>query len=288
MYFRVLLCVFALWGCKSGGDEGPITPPDLQIVSAGSEPRRPLRYRLARGTQQKLEVAVDMEVTAGDMGGPMPTLVLSLTIGVEQVLPVGAQLRTAIVDVSARERYESRVPVNALTGPLESMKGVVIVSTIAPNGRLISSTIESSGKQLPEVVRTQLAALIASFDQLMMPLPDQAVGVGAVWRTSKSLEQQGMKMTAVNSVQLVGVDGDKLTFEIDTEVHGDDQTVKQADLALDVKDITGTGEGKGTLDLRTLALTSELTTEFRAQMQAPGESAPTPMRLSITTRAAPR
>jgi hypothetical protein len=120
-----------------------------------------------------------------------------------------------------------------------------------------------------------------------MPLPDEAVGVGAVWRNSKPLEQNGLKMIAVNSVALTGIDGDKITFEIDTQVHGDDQTLQQGDLSVDIKDVTGTGSGKGSIDLRTLALTSELATEFRSAMQAGGEGSATPMKMGIITRVTP-
>jgi len=108
-----------------------------------------------------------------------------------------------------------------------------------------------------------------------------------VWRNSKPIEQNGMKMIAVNSIQLTSIDGDVLGFAIDTQVHGDDQTLKQGELSVAIKDITGTGAGKGTIDLGTLALTSELATEFRSVMQAPGEPEATQMTMAIKTRVTP-
>jgi hypothetical protein len=198
------------------------------------------------------------------------------------------KLRSTVLDATARDRDETRVPDGALTGPLEVLKGIVLTSTMTPNGRVFGTQIDIASKDVPPSAKSQLAALTASVDQLMMPLPDDAVGVGAVWRNSKPLEQNGMKMIAVNSIALTAIEGDKLSFEIDTQVHGEDQTIKQGDLTVEMKDITGTGEGKGSIDLRTLALTSELATEFRSAMQAGGEGSATPMRMGIVTRVTPK
>ena len=288
MNLRLLLIAVALFGCNKGQDDGKRSPPDLQIVSAGSEPRRVLGYHAPKGTKQQLEIAVDVDVSAGDMGGPMPTIVMTLAVEVQEIIPTGLKLRSTVIDATARDRDETRVKPEALTGPLETLKGIVLTSTMTSNGRLFGTKLELEGKQVPPSAKSQLAALTASFDQLMMPLPDEPVGVGAVWRSSKPLEQNGLKMIAVNSIALTSIDGDKLGFEIDTQVHGDDQTISQDGMSVEIKDVTGTGNGKGSIDLKTLALTSELATEFRSAMQAGGEGSATPMKMNIVTRVTPK
>jgi hypothetical protein len=289
MFRPLLLVALTVLGCSKGEDDSKSTaPPDLQLVSAGNEPRRRLHYQPAKGASITLEVAIDVDVSAGDMGGPMPTIVETMSVTVEDVGPLGARLRTTVLDATARERVESRVPPNALGGPLDIVKGIVLTSTLSPSGRLFGTKLELGDKKIPDAAKAQLAALTANFDQLIMPLPDEPVGVGAVWRNSKALDQNGLKMTAVNTVSLTDVSGDKLTFTVDTQVHGDDQMVQQGEMGVEVKDITGTGQGKGTVDLRTLAITSELAAEFRSTMKAPGETTAMPMRMAITTRVAPK
>jgi Family of unknown function (DUF6263) len=286
MRFRVLLLIaLAVIGCRKGEDQRAAT--DLQIVSTGNEPRQRLHYQATKGAQQQLDVAVDVEINAGDMGGPMPTIVMTLSLAVEDVVPIGAKLRSTVVDVTARDRDESRVPANAISGPLANLKGVVLTTTLTSNGRLIGTKVDTGGKQLPESAKKPLGALTTSFDQLMMPLPDEPVGVGAVWRNSRPLEQNGMKMIAVNTVKLTSITGDKIGFDLETQIHGDDQTIRQGELAVDIKDVVGTGSGKGTIDLRTLAMTSELTSELRSTMQSPGEAQAMPMKLTIATHVAP-
>ena len=194
MYRLVLLIAVVAWGCKSGEHDRASTqrPPDLQIVSAGNEPRRVLRYQLTQGTTQKLELEVDVNVTANDMGGAMPTMVMTLAVTVENVLPIGAQLRATVLDAAARDRDDTRVDPDVLTGPLALMKGLAITATLTPSGRVLNSKIAIGDKKMTGAAKAQLAALGSSFDQLLMPLPERAVGVGAVWRTSRAIEQSGM------------------------------------------------------------------------------------------------
>src|SRR3954464_8270708 len=67
------LAVAAIAGCKQTEDVAKVEPPDIQMVSAGNEPRKALSYHVAKGTNAGLEVEVDMTVNAGEMGGPLPT-----------------------------------------------------------------------------------------------------------------------------------------------------------------------------------------------------------------------
>ena len=73
------------------------------------------------------------------------------------------------------------------------------------------------------------------------------------------------------------VTGDVIEYSLDTAMHGADQSVQQGGMTIDVKDIVGTGAGKGTVDLGKLAITSELAAEFRSEMTATGETTPTKM-----------
>src|SRR5687767_7850457 len=204
---RALVAIsLAILGCDRGERAAPPpSPPDLQMVSAGDEPRRLLRYHLPKGAKQGLEVAIDLDLEAGEVGGPLPTLAITMLLAVEDVLPdARMKLHVTIVDATAHDRAESKVPASALSGPLDAMKGIAISGLLSPNGRLGSVAVEG-GKQLPESVAAQLASLTASFEQTMMPLPDVPVGVGAVWRNSRTIEQNSLKLTAVNSVTLTAL-----------------------------------------------------------------------------------
>lgn len=285
----VVLLIALPASCKSS-DAPPasISPPDLQLVSAGSEPRRTLRYRPAVGTQQKIEVAVDVELEAGDMGGPMPTLVFAMTVSVEALLPTGdMRVRAVVDDAHAREREGSTVPAVAVTSSVGVLQGLALEAQLSPIGRLSGANVDVTSKQLPADVEAQVSSLVASFESTMMPLPVEAVGIGAVWRNSRALTTNGMSLTAVNTVTLTGATDTSITFGLDTNVHGNDQTVSQAGISIEVKDLVGSGSGAGAIDLTTLAVTSELTSELRSVMSAPGDSEPTKMKMTTVSRVRP-
>lgn len=283
------MAVFAMAACKGNeAPPAPVSPPDLQIISAGDAPRRVLRYKPGKGTTQKLEVEIDVNVQAGDMGGPMPTMVIAMTVAVDAVMPTGQmKLRATIDDVTARDNPESKVPAVALAGPLEALKGVAIDALLSPNGRLTGAKVDRGGKELPKDIDTQVSSLVASFEQTMMPLPDEPVGVGAVWRNSRAIEQNGMSLKSVNSVSLASIEGDVVTLALDTDIHGQDQTVKQGDLTIEVKDILGNGGGKTRIDLAKLAVTSDLAAEFRSVMTAAGDPQPTTMTMTTVSKVKP-
>jgi hypothetical protein len=291
---RFLGLIGVLWGGLLGCEGGkttapaPISPPDLELVSAGSEPRRVLRYNVPKDTRQTHEVSIAVELSAGEMGGPMPTLVLTMSYAVSAVMPTGQMtLRATIEKVSAVDVPESKVPAQAVAGPLEQLQGLAINAVLSPNGRVTGSTLERGDKAMSPELEQQVKSLIASFESTMMALPDEPVGVGAVWRNSRLIEQNGLTLKAINSVTLAKLTGDVIEYSLDTAMHGADQTVQQGDIAIEVKDIVGNGGGKGSIDLGKLVIGSELAAEFRSEMTATGDTAPTKMEMATLMKVRP-
>lgn len=288
MHRLVLTLALGLSACEGKGDrQVRVEPPDLQIVSSGNEPRKLLRYHIAKGTTQGLELTVDMTLNAGEMGGPLPTVVMSMLLAAEDVGADGSvKLHTTVVDAVAKDRAESKVAATALSGPLDAMKGIAMTATLASNGRISKSQVEGA-KQLPPDVQAQLNALTSSFENVLMTLPNEPVGAGAVWRSSRAIEQNGLKLTSVNTFAITAIDGDTVKYTIDTEVHGADQQVTQGGTTVEIKDITGTGGGRGVMHLDGLAFESDLAAEFRSKMNAPGEAQPTAMKMMTLMRVRP-
>jgi hypothetical protein len=88
-----------------------------------------------------------------------------------------------------------------------------------------------------------------------------------------------------DAIDLVGRAGSTLTFGMFSEVHGADQAVTQENVSVDVKGITGTSTGKGTLDLT--HLTFDLTSSAELHMEMTTGSDRTPMTMTQTLRVSP-
>jgi hypothetical protein len=285
----LLTLAMGMSGCRSSDAPGtPPSPPDLQIVSAGDAPRQLLRYRPPIGSQQKLEVSIDIDLRAQEMGGPMPTLVIAMTVGIDALLPTGQmRVRATIDDVSTHERPDNKVRASAPAGPLEPLEGLAIDALLSPGGRLAGASVDRGGRTLSPDLEAQLASLVGNFEQTMMPLPDEPVGAGAVWRSSRVVNHDGMKLVAVNTITVTGLADDVLSYTIDTDIHGQDQVVAQGDSRIAVTDIVGSAGGKGSIGLATMRVTSELLAELRSEMKADDDETATRMTMVTVSRVRP-
>ncbi|MDB4953880.1 MAG: hypothetical protein JWO36_1449 [Myxococcales bacterium] len=275
------MAMVAWIGCESPhASDVKASPNGLEILSQGIEPRRVLAYSFHNDQKSILELALDMTLTAGAMGGAVPTIVSAIEIAVEGVLPTGhANVRMTVLDASARDRPDAPSPAASLAAQLAAIKGVTIHATIGPDGKLSNTTLEGDQKR-PEAQQQQINSLVASFQQLTMPIPNVPLGAGAMWKSTRPIDQGGLKMSAVNTVALTNIEGTRLTFAVKSELHGADQTVTISGVAIHVEHISGTGEGHLTLELDKLTMTGEIDATFKAEMSAENEKTP----MQITTK----
>jgi len=282
---RYLVLAAVLVGCKS--HEPPPAPPptDVVVVAPGTPPQRALRYAVAKGTKTTIELSVDWKVTAGEITSALPTIVTTLDIACDDVAADGTmKLHAKVLDASAHERADSQVAPASIASLLEPLKGTTLTLTLAPDGRVAPPTVDQGTKPLSPAVTEQLQALAASFQQLAMSLPTAPVGVGAKWRTSRKIQQNGLALTTVTTVDITGLDATTAAFTLGSEVHGADQTVTQNGVAVDVKDVTGTAQGKGTIDLAKGVTTGELHFDLRSQMTSSGQTTPMRVHSDVTIR----
>lgn len=282
--------IIALVACHKKEPPKP-PPPDplaVQLASPGVEPRRVLRYALAKGTSVPFELAMDASLTTGDLGGAMPTFVFDLEMTVEDVLPDGKMiLKTTITDASARDRPEEKVEAKALATRVAAVKGIAITATLTPDGHLEDAKVDpATAAKLSEATAAQANQLAQSFEHIAMPLPKMPVGPGATWSTTRALTQNGMHSSALNTIQLVAIDGDKISFKLVTEIHGPPQTVVMQNTEIEVTELSGSGAGSGTLDLGKFVMNGELDAKLHADMTAQGQKSA--MDLEMKTTITPR
>ncbi|HEV7557527.1 MAG TPA: DUF6263 family protein [Kofleriaceae bacterium] len=238
----------------------------LEIISEGAQPRKLLRYAVAKGTHSPIEVAMDMDLDAG-IKNVAPTLVMVMDIGVDDVTSDGKmKLRTSINDVSARDR-PGAASAAMLKGQLDLMTGTTMTATLGPDGSFKDSAFESS-KKMPDAMKEQLAGMTGNIERIAMPLPAVPVGVGAKWRATKSVAQNGMNVTTVTTFELTKIDGDVFAYKTTVTITGPDQAVTMGGMTTQVTGITGSGSGEGTMNLAKLAMTSTQDVHFAATMAA--------------------
>jgi hypothetical protein len=274
-----LRCIVLVIACACQRPDGAkiVATPELELVNPGAMPR-PARYRLTKGVVTALELSTEMTIAVGDHAQPVPALVMDLEIVALDVAADGtAQVRTTITNASTT------------TGPatlqerLAQMRGIAIAATLSPDGKLSGAHADVGDKQLSPAVAEQLKGVTQSFEQIAIALPTQPIGVGARWRSTRALHQNGMNLTTVTVVDITSFDGDRLGFTVTSDVSGPEQDVDSALGRVHMRDIRGSGHGHGTIDLARMAMVGEMATAFHAEMAANGQSQALDMKLKLST-----
>src|SRR5436190_16981608 len=84
------IACLAVIGCDSKDTRDkpaavPVAVDGVELVSAGTEPRRVLRYAPTAGTETALELGLDVDLQTVDTAAVMPTLNMSLAHAVPAV-----------------------------------------------------------------------------------------------------------------------------------------------------------------------------------------------------------
>ncbi len=275
-----------LIGC--GGEKPPPPPADpngIEVVYAGAEPRRSLRYRIAKGDAIEVELSIDVELDASGRGGPLPTVIVGTELVATEVLPdASMRVRATIASITARDVPNSTLSAASMTEHMQLLKGTSLTGTLLPDGGIRELHAEAAAK-LPPALAQQLDTVSKSFQQISLPLPHMPVGDGAAWRQKRTIEQAGMTLYSVTTIVVTAIDDRGFSFTSSTSLGGPDQKVTIQGHTIDVTNIGGVGTGKGTIDLTKMVMTGESTLSFHSDMTADDET--DQMGMTMTTRVAP-
>lgn len=289
----LLVAVLALVACKSTEPAKGSQPTDVVVVKPGTAPLRAVRFAVPKGAHTTIELATDWKVTAGEIGNVLPTIVTTFDVTCEDVdKDGGMHLHARVNDAAAHEKAESGINPASLAPLLDPLKGYVLRVTLSPDGRISPATFEappagsgSAGSSDGSGAATeQLTSLAASLQQLSIPLPTAPIGVGAEWKTVRTIDQGGMKLTSTTTLDVTSLDATTIGFTLTSDIKGADQTVTQSGLAVDMKDVGGSATGKGTIDLAKGVTTGELHFDLHTQMAAAGSSTPMRAQTDVTIR----
>lgn len=266
-------------------DAGSEAPTKLELLDAGAEPKQVLHYQLTKGVKTALELTTDIDFTAGKMGGPMPSMVLTMDIGADDVLPDGKmKVKSTISKVSGKDRPGSKLSADALSAQAAIMVGIGVAGTLAPDGTLTDGHIDGSD-HLPAEMQAQLGTLTKGFERVALALPTQPVGVGAKWRTTKEVIENGAHMTATTTIELTKIDGTTISFKRASVITAPDQKLDQVGVTLEMKNIHGKGDGDATLDLSKMALVGSMTDELHDEVSGGGQQMVADMKMVSTYKA---
>jgi hypothetical protein len=151
----------------------------------------------------------------------------------------------------------------AATG-LTSVKGTGVVSN---RGVPRSVKIDASGITDPTMKQT-FDQMATTFQNMSMPMPNEAVGVGGKWEVRNAIDSGGAAIFQKTEYEIVSIDGPMLTLKAKIEQTAPPQSVNIPNVPPGVAATLSkmTGSGTGTMTVRLDALTARGSMESASSM----------------------
>lgn len=260
----------------------------VALVSAGEGERALLRYHVAPGLTASATARIEMTMRTridGTEGPPqtMPAMLLTYTIETTERIGDGIRYRFRYDDLSFTLGSDPAVDaaMSSMLAPLQRATGEAIVDA---RGRVTALRVEVPDDLSPEL-RSIVSQLEDMMRQIVAPLPEEPVAVGAVWTHESPVRaSSGLAMLQRATYRLVARDGERVELAVETEVHAQPGPIPGAEGAMLVS-LTGGGVGTSVLMLDGVVPASASMAVQLAQEATLSRGAQTlPMHLDVAMR----
>lgn len=249
------------------------SPASVTLLSAGSSPRKELRYRIAPDHKASLVMTMDMGFTMGQAGMSMnmPTMRMQADVAVTKVATDGDVTFDLTFTDIATEAAAGMDPsvvamMQAATAQLKGLKGSMTMSSRGVNK---SAALDVSKIADPNLSQA-LSSISSAVESLSVPLPAEAVGAGARWEIRQAISANGAYTFQNVMCEVVSMEDSAVTLKIQVEQTTPAQSINNPNLppgaSASIDKASGRGIGTTTIRLDNLVPTSESATESSTAM----------------------
>jgi len=226
--------------------------PTVTLLEAGAEPRAALRYEVAPELTESivLTLATSLEVRMAGQAMPSPLPKTRLTVSAKSSAgaSTGETMVALVIDAAdlADGEPTSTTPAGTrLTEVIRGMKGLHGDKVLAARG-VLRGFRWVLPEDAPAALRPVFEGFQSAMDQMTVPWPAEAVGVGARWKTVQSVAQSGLTLNQELTFDVKRVDGDLVELDFQVTLSGPPGKLSgplTGGLAADVKKLQGSGKG---------------------------------------------
>jgi hypothetical protein len=196
----------------------------VKLVKAGAAPTRTPRLALHKGGKSTLVMTSQSTRARGIKGKlgpaePQPGVRFELELEVTDVAAsgdAGVDLLYRKVEPITVKGASAPAGFAAALGKLAGMKGHF---TVTARG-LVKDFDLAVPPDAASELRQTIEASRSTFSQLSDELPDEPIGVGAVWETTRRVTGGELTVDVTTTRELTAVDGTRLTFKVSQTQHG--------------------------------------------------------------------
>jgi hypothetical protein len=269
----------------------PAAPPaqsdtKIAVLSTGTGPKRPLRYKIAAGAKERIDMKMEMGVSIelpgmGQQSMPAAIINMGVDMDVTSVAPNGDVALTMTVSSASMEG--AGMP----GGALDALKGIAASMTIDSRG--IVKDLKFDDSKLTDPMMKQMIST-SGLDRLSSPLPEEPMGVGGRWQVTQAVNANGIKLDQVSVFEVTQITDTSATFAMTITQSAPPQTIAPPGMPpgieASLQGMSGSGSGKMTLTDGTLAMfgdmnmKSTITMDVNAQGQSQRVSTSTDLKMT--------
>lgn len=234
-----------------------------RLVSPGAEPLRALRYTPQAGLTQTADLGMTTELELGATGQKMPTALpktrMVIDAKVTAIDPnggVGFQLTIAEADLADGATPGATRAGEKLAEVIRGMKG--LAGDKATDARGLSrrfSLAFPEGREGPmttAALRPVVQGFERAIDQMTVPFPEEAIGVGGKWEVTQKVVEAGMALDQTTTFEVTRIEGTRVSLAFTVTLAAPPGKLESHfanGLAAEVMRLAGSGEGTIEVDL---------------------------------------
>lgn len=272
-------------------------PAIVTVVDPGAEPRRPLRYVVAPSHRASARVSMGMTMTTHAQGeqrrAPVPPMLIDIALGVTAVDPDGTiSYDLTFTSFDVEDTGADPAAVAAMRAILSGIAGLTGSATVSDRGVTRAFRLDTDRLKDPRM-KQAIGQAMSSVDNLSIPLPEEAVGVGARWEARQVTLSDGIHVFQKAAFTVESIEQQAVVLKSQLEQLAPPQLMSNAGLPSGTKMRLDslTGSGSGTLAIRLDELmpmsSAEVSSSTAITLITNGRSEPLTMDVRLTLSVVP-
>lgn len=263
-------------------------PPIVTLLAPGAAPRMPVRYKVAPSYKGVMDMTMGIGMSM-NMGGqilPMdlPPILMAANVDVTSVAANGDityDLAFTKMGVGPGADPNIAAAMEAAGASITALKGTAIVSN-----RGLTKSIKLDSSKVDPQMQQMLGQMTSQVENVSVPFPEEAIGVGGRWDVRQTLTTGGLTMFQRMELEVTAMDAGSITVKGKIEQQAPPQSfsgpMMPPGIDATIDKMSGSGSGTMTIRLDALVPTSTVETMSSMVMAVQGQSIASDTRMKMT------
>lgn len=193
---------------SANGTEAAETPgaAKIDVLEPGAEPRAVRKYTFVANRVERRTLTIRQSIAAKDQAQSLPGLVMTIDVVAKEVKPAGAhfEMKLVKIDLADKDKLDPRL-VQSASQQFAGLSGLSATFDINPHGEIGEMSLSGNEKMQREGAEELLGALAQFVELVVPPLPATAIGQGAKWERTETMNDRGLAQQSKRTLELKDV-----------------------------------------------------------------------------------